>query len=475
MSASNKIKVISEKLNTKNEISMEDFVKEHLTPGTSGNMLHVYETSSHTRVDAKTGSKVTTKYNTLCLKLSDGKYYSARRISFTNQLCSSNAKLQQADAGKEPKYVILRFREFKREEIASGDYVMPKTDGMDEGKIAELQATYDKNIDALVKSNQILNAFHIALENEWQSLGIRLKNTLDENGKPTIITLAADKLVRSTILSKIEAEENGITVIKNIDPPRYTWKIPVFIPHSKTSERAKVHKYRIGQVFMNSDDRFEPAIYDMEASKEASKNGKKHLIEAKLKGTRNGKPCDEVLTTSNVTKYITRKSRMGGYLDISQSSVSGLGGHCLKVLAPHLIVKRHKTEEKEMGLSDESLDSLYNADAGFDQIEETEINFDEVETKVPAQTTTSAPAQTGDNNINLDNIPIHQFQQMMNPQQHQPMMNPQQLMNPYQYQQTMQMPPMQPGQMHQMPPMQPGSIPNLNYSAIINSGIPKPS
>jgi len=497
MSNPNKHKMVAEQLINK-EISMEEFVKEHMNPTSQGQMIQIYETSSVQSLI--NGSKVTTKYNTLCLKLSDGKHYSARRISFTNQLCSGNAKCQKADVGKESKYVILRFREFTREEIASGDYVMPKTDGMSEQEVAALTAKYDKNIDDLVNANQLLKAFHIALENEWQAFSHRLKNTFDENGKPTVITLAADKIVRHTILSTVEVEEKGITVIKEITPPRYTWKIPVFIPHTKTSERAKVFKYRLGQVFMNSDDKFEPAVCDMDASKEASKNGKKNLVEARLKGVRNGQPCEEVLTCFNVGKYITRKSRMGGYLDISQSTISGLGGHSLKILAPHLIVKRHKTTEKESGLSDENLDTLYGGDDGFDRMEDTGINFDETDFKTPAgqtgqvgqvQQVQRTQAYSGDvsqldamplnqfNTMNLSAQPQMQNMQQMPPQNMQPvhyqqqyqhMQAPQPMQNaPLQYQ-NMQAPPVQPMQQPmQYPPNQ--GMPNPNYAALVNNGL----
>jgi hypothetical protein len=123
-----------------------------------------------------------------------------------------------------------------------------------------------------------------------------------------------------------------------------------------------------------ADDRFEPAVCDFEASKAATKEGRKVLIEAKLKGVKDGVPHEEFLTCFNVSKYITRKSKLGGNLDASQSSVSGKG-HCLKVLSPHLIVKRHKTEEKERGLSDEQFEAMGETDDGFADVEDNGFDF----------------------------------------------------------------------------------------------------
>ena len=68
----------------------------------------------------------------------------------------------------------------------------------------------------------------------------------------------------------------------------------------------------------------------------------------------------------------------GGYLDLSNSIVTQKG-HYYRILAPHCIVKRHKTVETNKDLSEQLINECYNADDGFADVEDTGINFDQVE------------------------------------------------------------------------------------------------
>lgn len=399
----------------KGEIDMAEFVRQHLKPECQGQIIQLYKW----QLNAK---DPTIKYLTVCFRFFNDEqkvyyYHSASRIAYTNQLCSSckpqeDRKDAQGKSEKPnaiPKFCLLRFKALSREEIASGDYVMPPTEGLSEEAVAALKVKYDKNIDDLVHANELLIMFQKVLEYEWNEFNRRLKAVTKDpiTGAEVGGFVSALCPVGSTVLDKIEStnKSTGASEIKIIDPPCYTWKIPVFNPHSKTFERAKAFTGRLGQVFMNNDE-FIPAVLDMEISKKANAEGKKGLIEAQLIGTKNGAVHKESLTFANVAKYITRKSRMSGYIDCSNSIVTQKG-HYYRILAPHCIVKRHKTAEDNKDLSEQYLEKSYEADDGFAEIADTGINFDSLETGFKGMNMNGrAPTIHGDTSA-LNDIPLN--------------------------------------------------------------------
>lgn len=378
------------------EVKMEKFISEHKI--NKGKLLHIYSMSL-----GKNEQGIETTYYTLCFKFSDGKYYSAKRVSFHNILCSSAAKPVMTEQGKPIKYIIIRFKLMTRDEIASGDYVMPNTSKMTPEEAQAVQTRYDQNIDDFVRENNVLVTFHTALEYEWQALNARMKQgEQDERGYTiTPAMLSPDEIIGSTVLDKIKTkDEKGYPLIKKIDPPRYTWKIPVFHPNKKHSNAARAFDNRLGQVYIKND-KFIPAVCDFEASKLASKNaanGVKTLVEAKLKCVKDGVQYEEPLTAKNVSNFITRKSKLGGSLDVSQSSVSAKG-HNIKIIADHLVVKRHKSEEKDKGLTDEQFDAMANTDDGFAEVEETYVDYNALHPESAKQNNTEVnQAQTTSHN-----------------------------------------------------------------------------
>ncbi len=396
------------------EIDMQEFIRQHQIPECTGQIIQLYKIQISQKILTDPSnpnsppSKVTNKYLTNCFRFFNNEtksfnYYAANKISFTNQLCSI-AKAQQGNHGKPPKLCVLRFKAMTRDEIASGDYVMPSTDGLSEDKAMELKAKYEKNINDLVAANALLINFHAVWEYEWQAYNSRLRNGIkNESTGEVKMYLTSDDSVASTILKKVKIDKpDGTSEMKDIEP-RYTWKIPVFTPHSKTSQRALQYAGRLGQVFMNSDE-FIPAVLDMDASKKANAEGKKGLVEARLVGTKNGQPYSEPITHQNVSKFITRKSRIGGYIDCSQSIISQKAGHNCKILAPHNIVKRHKTIEHSQELSEEKLEECFNLIDGFADLGEDNFNFDSVET--PNQTKQQSMPIYGDTS-ELNNIPVN--------------------------------------------------------------------
>lgn len=398
----------------KGEIDMAEFIRQHQNKECQGQIIQLYKISisQKTITDPSNPSnpptKVTNKYLTNCFRFFNAEtksfaYYSATKVSFTNQLCSI-AKAQPGNNGKPPKFCVLRFKALTRDEIASGDYVMPNTDGLDEAKIVELKARYDKNIDDLVASNNLLVLFHQVLEDEWQAYNLRLRaGTKDPNtGQVTGKYLSEMDAIASTILTKVKVDKpDGTSEMKEIEA-RYTWKVPVFTPHSKTSQKALRYAGQLGQVYMNSDD-FIPAIHDMDLSKKASQEGKKNLVEARMYGTKNGQPHNEPITYQNVSKYITRKSRIGGYIDCSQSIISQKAGHNCKILAPHNIVKRHKSVEHSQELSEEKLEACFNMADGFADMGGDEFNFDTADTQQVRQQPLPVQGDTSE----LNSIPVN--------------------------------------------------------------------
>jgi len=414
----------------KGEIDMAEFVRQYLKQECQGNIIQTYKF----QLNAKDAN---INYLTLCFRFFNDEaksyyYHSASRIAYTNQLCSSckpqedrkDAQGKSEKPNSIPKFCLLRFKALTSEEIASGDYVMPPTDGLTEEAIIALKAKYDKNIADLVAANELLIMFHTALNYEWIMYNQRLKTATKDptTGKDISGFISAQCFVGSTILDKIETKNKmtGTVEVKVIDPPRYTWKIPVFTPHSKSSDRAKAFTGRLGQVFMTNDE-FIPAVLDMEISKKANAEGKKGLVEAQLVGTKNGAVHKESLTYANVAKYITRKSRMSGYIDCSNSIITQTG-HYYRILAPHCIVKRHKTVEANKDLSEQYLEKSYEADDGFAEIADTGINFDALETGLKGART---PSSVHGDTSALNDIPLNignglQYPQQQYPQQQYP-------------------------------------------------------
>lgn len=438
---SNKIAIINQQL-VNEALTFERIIAEHnLRPG---KLFYIHSTSSNTN----TATGIETTYNQLCARFSDGKFYSLKKVSFNNQLCSSNAKPGWTEPNKPIKNCIIRFRLFKREEIESGDYVMPNTASLSPEQIAEIKQRYTLTIDNFVRENEMLINFHKVLEYEWQELNKRMKTgENDDSGNilmPKLLT--ENTVVGTTVLDKIEKKEQGKPVVIPINPPRYTWKIPVFHPHKKSSYRSQAYNNRLGQVFMN-DDRFEPVVCDMEASLLASKDGKKNLIEASLKGLKDGKPHEEPITCFNVGKFITRKSKIGGYLDISQSSVSGKG-HCLKILAGHLLVKKHKTNEKEDETQDGRFEAMIATNGGCAEVEDTLYDFS-ADNNTDFKSTPAMSSQSNSDTSELNNLAM-QYNGMnvtkpVNQMMSQPQMMPQMMnqMMPQMMPQSQQMMPQQ--------------------------------
>ena len=478
MSSSNKIKVINQPL-VYEEYNTERFIQEHQKPEVQGNIFQIYEYSIHKN------DMGTTRYNTICFKFSDGRYYSTNKITFNNQLCSGNAKPSKADKGKYPKYSLVRIRQMSREDIIGGDYTMPSTENLTEEETKNLEERFNRNIDGLARSNTIGCNFHKALEYEWQKFNQRLKTPIvDNNGNiitPSVLDPA--EIVISTVIDKVKTtDSNNNTVMKIIDPPLYTMKIPAFFPHSKSSEKSRAYFGRLGQVYMN-DDRFEAAVYDMELSKSVSKDKQKVLIEARIKGSDNdNNKQEEFLNFMNAGEFITRKSKIGGYYNLSKSSVSK-SGHSLKVEVPHLIVKKHKSEEKQKGLSDESLEEIYNLDDDcFAEVEEKEYKFDSAKKlvipkahAVDASSLSDVPLQSS---MNQQMMPPQMMNQQLMAQQYQMMMQqqmaqqqmPQQMMNqqiPQQQMMNQQIP------QQMMPQQQMMAQPNPNYLSVIRNGLEK--
>ena len=408
----------------KGELDMNEFIRQHQKPECTGQIIQLYKFQLNQK-------DPNIKYLTVCFRFYNDEqkayyYHSADRVLFTNQLCSS-CKLpdekkekipnQAQPPEKPPKFVLLRFHAMSREDIASGDYVMPSIEGLNEEAAQSLQGKYNKNIDDFVISNTLLVNFHRVLEAEWQAFNERLKLVTKDpiSGVVSGGFLSTTCPVGTTILDKVESTNKitGASEIKIIDPPRFTWKIPVFTPHSKSSNRAKMFAGRLGQVFMSNDE-FTPAILDMELSKKHQQSGKKGLIEAQLLGVKNGVPHKETLTFMNVSNYITRKSRMSGYINLSNTIVTPKG-HYYRILAPHCIVKPHKTVESNKDLSEEHLKTTYDADEAFAEIEDRVHNFDQVESDFKGMNISGAmpktPAEVHADTLELSKIPLNGYTQ----------------------------------------------------------------
>ena len=477
------------------EMDMKTFIDQHKKSECTGHILQLYKISVVTKEisDPKNPNakptKVTNKYMTICFRFFNDEtksyyFHSANRIKFANQLCSIS-KAQSVTSGK-PKFCVLRFKEWKREEIASGDYVMPDTKELSEDKAAEMKTRYESNIDDLVAANRLLIDFHTALEYEWQCFNIRLKAGVKDASTGVVSgNYIPEKCeVRSTILSKIESTKNdGTSETKTIDP-RYTWKIPVFTPHVKTSQRALQFAGRLGQVYSNSDE-FHPAVFDMDASKKVNAAGKKEMIEARLVGTKNGQPHCESLTYLNVSKFITRKSRISGYIDCTNATVSSQGSN-FRILAPHNVVKRHKTVEKTQEMSEQEFERQTEMDESFATVEDTGFNFDQLETdfkgmSVSGQAPRETPQIHGDVS-ELGNLQVNIGSGLQTPNQ-QYGLNPYGQPQPQQYGQPQQyaQPPVQyaqplaqyaqpqPQQYGQPQPQPPAQQPNMGFGTATNN------
>jgi hypothetical protein len=406
MSGNSKLTFINQPI-CNEEYTFERFIEEHKK--NPGKLYCVHSSSSR-----KNEAGIETTYYDLCFKFSDGKYYRANKAAFSNQLCSSAAKPAFVDAGKPVKFINLRFRELTREEIASGDYVMPDTTGLPEDEIENIRTRYNKSIDGFVAANGVLKSFHIVLDYEWKALNIRMKKgERDENGKEIMpVLLPASCIEGNIILSEIEKKENGLPVTIKLDIPRYTWKIPVMIPNKKTPiAAAKLYEKRLGTYYL-TEGKFHPAVYSLvDSIEETKKKGTKVLVEAVLKGMKNGVPHEEPINCNNADKLLTGKSKVAGLLDVSKSSFSSKG-HNLRITVNHLLVKRHLTNQKDVFISDSIFEEASSTNDGFAEKSDELIDFNEYDNDDEVKSKSSVDTSA------LDNTSVH-FGSNNNPMQSQ--------------------------------------------------------
>ncbi len=284
------------------------------------------------------------------------------RIKFTKVLTASAAKISESvEENAAVKNMLIAFREFKKEEILTGDYAPKEKQTEEEQKIENERC--EKTVEAYCLSTKQFNdalqiidlSYHKVCQElkDAANLGFKLRkaSTFKKNEDVPVFS------IRQTVRKDKDNEDEEV----ELQYPITRLKLSV----NKDTGKVGIDMY-------NRDTRsfaFAPNVYD--SRKMTAANNYKPVL-AKVKEGDKLKDLD----VKNAGSFITYKSLIGGIVEFKEIIVSKFG-LSLASKFNELYVRRYKKSESESVFSNDDIKGLNDGFGDDDSDSDVELKSEE--------------------------------------------------------------------------------------------------